>query len=387
MMVDAPRSVLHVTTVHQPYDTRIFQKEVRSLAASGYDVRLATTVDDSKEKHGVAFIPLGSRPSRFRRITRGLRAFMAILRHRDAIVHVHDPELLVIAALPAFAGARVVYDVHEFYAESFRAPSSRPPLLQRFLGKAYDLVESIVLPRFAGVVIVSEEMLPRYRRFVPETRIALVRNFPNLDRAALESARAQPHPLGGRPYVIHTGGITKVRAFDDLIDAALRLQSRGTNLTIVNLGGSADYEADELNEAMSRAQRAGVIVKGAVSYDEALVWLAHAHLGYLPLKDTENNRLGMPNKLFEYALFGLPVVAADLGRVADIVNETKAGVLVPVGDGAAHGDALAELASNDALRSRLSRAATAASSTYSFAGEFERLELLYRTIGSARAKA
>ena len=33
-------TICHMTCVHQRYDTRIFQKECRSLAANGYDVSL-----------------------------------------------------------------------------------------------------------------------------------------------------------------------------------------------------------------------------------------------------------------------------------------------------------------------------------------------------------
>lgn len=385
-MIDTTTPILHVTTVHQPLDTRIFQKEVKSLAASGYDVRLATTVDKEQRRDGVTFLPLGAKKTRLRRLTRGVRALATILTQRAGIVHIHDPELLLVAALPALAGVRVVYDVHEFYTASFRA-SSRSGPMRRFMARAYDLVERLVLPHFAGIVIVSEEMRARYREFVGDERVALVRNFPNLDASMLAQARRQPHPLGGKPYVVHTGGVTKMRAFDDLIEAASQLRRAGVDLTIVNLGGTADYTSDELNDALARANEAGVLVKGAVPYDEALLWLAHARVGYLPLLDTENNRLGMPNKLFEYALFGLPVVAANLGRVAEIVNESGAGVLVEVGDGAGHAKALAAVAQDDELHARLSAAARIAGERYSFDGEFERLRGLYDAIVPDEAPA
>lgn len=378
------RPVLHVTTVHQPLDTRIYYKEVRALADSGYDVRLATTVDHASELDGVSFIPLGDREGpRIRRIWRNLRAFFTILSHRDAIVHIHDPELLLVAALPAFAGALIVYDVHEFYVERIGASTWLPPRLRALAARAYDAIERAVLPHFSGIVVVNAAMASRYERFVPADRVVLVRNFPNVGRDDLERARAAPHPLGGTPYAVHTGGAMRLRAFHDLVAAAAHLRESGSPLRIVNLGETNldEYPPAERESLLARADAAGVIMAGKVGYHEAHSWLAHARIGYLPLIDTENNRRGMPNKLFEYQLFGLPVVASDIGTVAEIVRATRAGELVPIGDGAAHGRAIARLHEDESLRSTLSTAAREAARTYSFSGEFDQLTLLYERIG------
>lgn len=384
------RPVLHVTTVHQPLDTRIYYKEVRALAESGYDVRLATTVTAADSREGVHFIPLGSREgSRLRRFGRGIRALRAILAHRGAIVHIHDPELLLVAALPALFGSRIVYDVHEFYVERISGSEWIPKPLARIAAGIYDAIERAVLPHFAGVVVVSEAMVPRYSRFVPLERIALVRNFPNLANSELSAARSAPHPLDGRPYAVHTGGASRLRAFDDLVAAAERLRELGSDLAIVNLGDPSlsDYSADEREALLRRAEAAGVVMRGSVDYHEAQMWLANAEVAYLPLSDTENNRRGQPNKLFEYHLFGLPVVAADIGRVAEIVNDTASGTLVPIGDGRAHGDALEALHRDALRRNELAGASVLAAQRCSFAGEFERLQDLYARIaqhGKAR---
>lgn len=386
----AKRPVLHVTTVHQPLDTRIYYKEVRALADSGYDVRLATTVDEATNVDGVMLIPLGDRERpRIHRIWRDLRAFFTILSHKRAIVHIHDPELLLVAALPAFAGANVVYDVHEFYSERISASEWLPPRLRRLAANIYDAIERAVLPRFSGIVVVNEAMRARYERFVPRERVALVRNFPNVGRDDLERARAAPHPLDGVPYAIHTGGAMRLRAFHDLVKAAEELAQLQSPLRIVNLGETdlSQYSESEGRELLARANAAGVLMLGSLPYHDALRWLAHARIGYLPLNDTENNRRGMPNKLFEYQLFGLPVVATDIGTVAEIVRTTRAGEVVPAGDGSAHARALVRVHDDEAYHQQLSQAGLEAARTYSFAGEFARLASLYERIGGVPAFA
>ncbi len=119
---------------------------------------------------------------------------------------------------------------------------------------------------------------------------------------------------------------------------------------------------------------------GPRSYEETQQWLAHAEIGLLPLIDTENNRNGMPNKLFEYSLFGLPIVATDLGRVAEIVRSTTAGILVPPESGMLLSEALAHLHTNEQERRALSAASLRASKEFTFASEFTRLCDLYSKI-------
>ncbi len=375
-----------MTTVHGAYDVRIFHKEARALAARGFDVTLATTLDVRERRDGVTLLPLGHRDGpRWKRLGRDLRALAIMLARRDGVVHVHDPELLAVAAIAALGGARVIYDVHEFYRERIAASRWIPRCLRGSLAGLYGLIERLVLPHVAGVVVVSEAMLPSYVRALPRERVALVRNYPSIDPRAIDAARARPHPLGGRPYALHTGGAMRLRAFHDLVGAAERLRELGSPLAIVTLGPVRLEEYDDAAVLVRRARDAGVHTIGPVSYDETLAWLAHAEIGYLPLADTPNNRRGMPNKLFEYLLFGLPVVASRIGRVAEIVAAHDAGVLVPCDDGRAHGSALARLHDDRAERLHFADAARAAGASYSFDSECEALLRLYATIGAASA--
>ena len=372
-----------MTTVHQPLDTRIYYKEVRSLAESGFDVRLATTVDRTSTHDGVPLLPLGDRNgSRWKRIIRDARALLTMYAHRDAILHIHDPELLLVAFLPAVGGARIVFDVHEFYPERIAASEWIPTPLRRYAAAAYDAVERAVLPHFAGVVIVSEPMRARYERFVGKGRVALVRNYPNLQPGDVQNAQRVDHPLGGEPYVLHTGGAMRLRAFHDLVSAAQALRERGSDLRMVVLGAVdlSEYDARERADLERRAAQARIVQLGNVPYAQAQQWLAHARIGYLPLIDTENNRRGMPNKLFEYALFGLPVVASDIGRVSEIVGEHGFGRLVPIGDGASHAEAMMQLHANADDHAACSSKARQAAEVFSFTAEFRALRDLYDRI-------
>ncbi len=390
MLASSPSTpeILHVTTVHPPLDTRIFYKQVRSLHDAGYAVELATTVQQRELHDGVALLPLGSfRGPRWLRLIRDARALVLMLSRKQAVIQIHDPELLVVGFLPALLGRRLIYDVHEFYSERFANTHWIPVPLRAVVARLYDFVERVVLPRFSGVVITGERMRPHYAALVGAERVALVRNFPSIRPEDIEAARRAPHPLGGRPYILHTGGTSIWRAFDDIVAAAEQLRRRGCDIPIVTIGMTdfSGFDERRVAELLARAEQADVRIVDFVPFREVLAYLAHASVGYLPLCDNENYRRTLPTKLFEYFLFGLPVVASDIGPTTEILPATGAGFLVPIGDGGAHGDALYAIATDDELRARLRDASYRAHSSFVFAAEFKRLTALYGQIAAGVA--
>jgi len=376
--------ILHISTVHGPLDGRIYYKEVRSLHDAGYDVGIAGTIAERTVHLGVTILPLGTREGpRWRRLVRDFRAMLVMLAHRDSILHIHDPDLLLAALIPAYIGRSLVYDVHEFYLERITGSEWIPSALRGVLARAYDFVERLALRRFAGVVIVSDAMRPRYSKMVGDERVALVRSFPYISADELAAARNAPHPLGGTPYILHTGGAELLRTFHTMVEAAEYLRKHGCTWPIINLGpiDLTEY-GDAAAELAARAKGAELRNMGFVSQEEAWAYVAHAAIGYMPLRNVQNNLRGMPNKLFENLMFGQPLVATDLGVIASTVRESNAGLLVPPENGEAHGQALLRLASDAELRSRLAANSAAAGAQCGFESERARLTTLYARINS-----
>src|SRR5437016_4255332 len=103
-----------LTTVHKPFDTRVFHKEGNALVSAGYDVTLIAQHICEEVVDGIRIIPLPEPRSRFDRMTRlTLRALLLALRQNAAVYHFHDPELIPAGLILRLCKKRVVYDVHE----------------------------------------------------------------------------------------------------------------------------------------------------------------------------------------------------------------------------------------------------------------------------------
>ena len=135
-----------LTTVHPPFDTRIFYKQARTLARAGYKVVLIAQHNRDEMVDGVKIVALPKPRNRFARIF-GLtwRAFHLALRERAEIYHFHDPELLPIGVLlKIFTRAKVIYDVHEDVPEQILTKHWIPCLLRRPLAGVFNAFEKLM---------------------------------------------------------------------------------------------------------------------------------------------------------------------------------------------------------------------------------------------------
>ena len=90
--------VCHLTSAHDSYDTRIFQKECISLAErGGLEVFLVAPGKSRREK-GVTVIGVGDKPeNRLKRMTTFTHeVYKAAVSVNAELYHFHDPELLPI---------------------------------------------------------------------------------------------------------------------------------------------------------------------------------------------------------------------------------------------------------------------------------------------------
>src|SRR5579871_3851708 len=106
--------IVHITTVHSPFDVRIFHRQCRSLADAGHQVTLIAPHDRDETVHGVHIRAIPRFESRFERMTRGVaHAFREAARQNADIYHFHDPELIPAGLLLQSRGKKVFCDIHE----------------------------------------------------------------------------------------------------------------------------------------------------------------------------------------------------------------------------------------------------------------------------------
>jgi glycosyltransferase involved in cell wall biosynthesis len=155
-------------------------------------------------------------------------------------------------------------------------------------------------------------------------------------------------PEPGSPLrAIYQGAIGHGRYLDDLLDAAGLM--KGVRMTVRVVG----VDVSELHrEVEHRGLRYCVEVADAVDPGELVQALAGFDVGLMVNRpDSLNDELALPNKVFEYLMAGLAVVAPQLPGVTALVNTEQVGETFTPGSPVALAETLTRLAA-DPLRVR-----------------------------------
>lgn len=312
----ARRGVCHLTTSHPPADTRILLRECESLAASGHDVELHVVIGASSVPAPVVgAVPVVlhrlALPGRLARLV--LRPWFGLvvgLRTGRQVIHLHDPEMLVLAPLFALAGRSVVYDVHEDVPRQIAGKEWLPPVIRSVGGAAFERVENWCTGRVAVVVAATDAIAERFERIHP--RVFRVRNYASLDHFP------PPVPPAARTHdVCFVGVINAVRGAEQMLAVAERSGAR-----VIIAGPCHPPELAARFEAVA-ARVPGFRFLGPVPHGEAVRIMGDSKLGMLLFQPVPNNVDAQPNKLYEYLAAGTPVIGPRFPRFVEVIDGTQ----------------------------------------------------------------
>jgi len=294
--------VVHLTTVHPSFDTRIFYRQAKTLAQAGYNVTLIAQHDGNVTTNGINIKGLPKPRNRLHRMF-GLtwQAFRLALKEKANLYHFHDPELLPVGVLlKIFTNAKVIYDVHEDYILQMKSKSWIPKGLRTTAGIMIDVIEKLVVKCLDSIVAATPAIAHKF----PKEKTVVVRNFPRLEELVFSSS-ARPYTQRP-PWVVYLGGITAIRGAVEMVEAIARVQ---TEAELVLAGA---FESDALRGRL--AQRPGwqrTRFVGWLNRTQIADLLGQARVGLVLLAPVPRHKVAWPEKLFEYMAAGIPFVASD----------------------------------------------------------------------------
>lgn len=363
--------VCHVTSVHQPEDVRIFQKECVSLAKAGYDITLVQQGSGVYEKSGVHLVGYGERPaSRVKRMLFAARAAYRKALEVDAdVYHLHDPELLPYGLKLKRKGSTVIFDSHEDVSAQILEKYWIPAPLRKLVAGMFRRYEARVLKRLDGAVSVTPHICQSLRQICP--RVEMVCNYPLWEEL--------PPPSFQSRKIVFPGLISEVWCIDVLLKA---MESVG-DVTLELRSGNV--EKPYYDTLVSLPAWKKVNFPGKVSHREVLALLRECMCGialadYTPNVGGKQGTLGN-TKIFEYMMAGLPVVCTDFVLWKEIVDRWQCGICVPPRDADQIASAIRYLLDHPEEARRMGEnGRRAVKEAYNWAVEEKKLLALYKDI-------
>lgn len=327
--------ILMLTISSIEHDPRI-NKVARSLAGRGYEVEIMAPAphDLPAERDvgpGVRYV-LVRREWLWRLFLVYQDEFRrAALERRFDYVHANDLTTLTVAwVLARLRGVPLIYDAHELWTENVEpkgedwVPMSGPT---RFLAHWWErlLLRSVDLLVTVGPSIAAEFA----RRDGLERPPLLLPNYPSLGllhpEARIPSIREECGLEADRFITLYLGGVNTLRNIESVIRAHRHLPQ---SHVFVIRGPGVEVYGDEYRElARSEGVEDRVFVLPPVGMDEVLAGATGADCGIVMLRNIcKNFYFFYPNKLFEYALAGLPIAVSNFPDVSSFVHGERCGV-------------------------------------------------------------
>ena len=247
-----------------------------------------------------------------------LRVLVAGLRLRPSLVHCHDTPLLPVSVLLAWlCRAKMIYDAHELESDK----NGQTWLVSRM---TY-LLEKACWGGVDGFVTVSRSIMRWYESRFASRESELVLNSPVI--TATTQAATQTERCFHRKYSIpdqclvfvYLGLFVPGRGIEKLLQV---FAAKDVQAHIVFVGRGP------LREMLERSALTNlrVHVHDAVPHDQVVSLIRSADYGVCLVENVSlSDYYSLPNKLFEYAFAGVPVLASDFPDMQELVERFSLG--------------------------------------------------------------
>ena len=339
-MTGTPR-LLHLSHTDIRCDARILRQiealqELPDTTVSAIGVELDEDGSEGASVSDFQIQTIRLRSKRFRRMPRSIRHLLNLvelvfrvlpiaIRHRPSVVHCHDTLVLPLGAIVSVVvGSALVYDAHEL--ECHKSGQSK------LLSWGTELLERLCWSRIALFISVSPAIVDWYKQRFGMRRSIVVLNSPIVSQHLSDGVNRPMMSTAGQRYFhrlygleartvvfIYVGLLVPGRGIERLLEVFSR---SGIKSHVIFMG-----YGDQVGVSDWACRHANIHLHPAVSHERLVPLISEADCGLCLIEDVSlSDRLCLPNKLFEYAFAGVPVLASRLPEISRVVGEYGLGI-------------------------------------------------------------
>jgi len=336
-----------------PPDIRV-EKEAKSLHKAGHEVyifsqhRKSYPVVEKGDNYLIVrfdtnrYKTLKQLTRDFRKIAfydpvwvRGINDF--VKTHQIDALHVHDLPLVKTALKVSQKNSiPIVADYHENFPAHIKGVSdSKLSLKDRFYRsyKRWAKYEESISHKVDRIIVVAEE----YKRHlivehdVPEDKITIVQNTVDTSKFQFNKDINRILKSSSEFVISYIGSYGPHRGLDVVIKAMPEILSHISGARFVVIGkGKNKKELESLAQRINIEN--SVLFVDWMDYENLTKEFRKADIGVIPHHPSEHTETTIPNKLFEYMYFKVPVITSDLTPLKRIIEETRAGKVFKSGN-------------------------------------------------------
>lgn len=311
--------IAYLTSVHIPFDIRIFYKELRSLSKAGYEVVLIAPHTRDEVVDGIRVRAVPKPRGRFQRMFRtALQVVWLAWQENADLYQIHDPELLLWSQILRLRGKTVIFDMHENVPKDILSKEWISPALRRIVVIFYQGLERILLWRMP--VIFAENSYVRDYKWI-DRRNTVILNMP-----LVEDLLAISEPRHALPTVGYIGAVNADRGSMITLQALDLLNENGYRVGFECVGRLSESHQNELELFADSHNLESIHYYGHMVPHDGYRVIARCHIGLAVLTPLPNAIGSYPTKIFEYMALGLPVIVSGFPLYREVVESAGCGL-------------------------------------------------------------
>jgi glycosyltransferase involved in cell wall biosynthesis len=299
------------------------------------------------------------------------RMIKVALSQSPNVVHAHDLDTLAAGVkIAKQLKVPLLYDSHEM-------ASGRNLASQRRMKKARKL-EAKLIHNADSVIMAAKGYAQRAEDLYGITNSTVLLNVPDVTEIEVDGfdLRKRFEIPEDDLVLVHQGVLLPNRGIDQVIEAMKACEN--VSLAIIGYGMHVPF-LKNLVAQLGLDDRVHFL--GAVPANDLVSWSASADVGICTIVgNSDSYRHSMPNKLFEYAMAGLPVIASNYEGMGSFVIENDCGVTCDPTSIPEIAASIRALQANPDLRIRLAKNAELASAKFNWQIEQEKLLAIYSNL-------
>lgn len=247
----------------------------------------------------------------------------------DIVICVEPLTMFVGMALRRKLGTRVIFDVHEFFADAF-SERSRPPF-SWLLKALYLSFERWLQQRSDATIGVNDEILDQLVSSRQRDLAVTIPNYPvkNVWDYNCETPSELSTICEMNFDLIYVGGLTPARGVFKMLKSISLLKREFPGLNVLILGKFFSDEVQrEFNTLINTLNLNAIIYyQNWIPAEKIGLLLKRSRVG-LWIFNPQNRRMrkAIPLKVLEYFAAGLPVVSINTPLMRDLVEKNRIGI-------------------------------------------------------------
>jgi glycosyltransferase involved in cell wall biosynthesis len=233
---------------------------------------------------------------------------------------------------------------HGYLALDLSFPFTPKERISRLLHLFYDFtLGKLEMNTFDKVIITSKEEEKYLSKIGLEGK-----KFINIP-IAINEVFFTSSSLFDRYYILYVGRIDRYKGIDTIVKAIKELRLTNINLKCIIVGKDYGYRS-KLEFLIDHLEIADLVeIKDQISQEKLVSLYSSALVTVLP-----SSSEGFPLTLVESMASGTPFVATPVGAIPELVDLTKAGIIVPIGDSKTLAQTISNLLKDRVLWSEMS---------------------------------